>query len=79
MVVNAIGAGWIIVIWRTLGTDGMQFFLCNHAHVVPIAVQLARTIVVVIAVAIAVCGFSANGQWDNKVVLLKNCCCHLLA
>lgn len=61
MVVNAVGAGWIIVIRRTLGTDGMQFFLCNHAHVVPITVQLARTIVVVIgvAVAVAVCGFFA--------------------
>lgn len=53
MVVNAIGAGWIIVIGRPLSADGMQFFLCNHAHVGPIAVLQAGAVV-------AVAGFSVG-------------------
>lgn len=72
MVVNAIGAGWIIVIGRALCADRVQFFLCNHAHVVSIGVLLARAVVVVhiVVVAVAVRGFSANGQRtkDNKIM-----------
>lgn len=55
MVVNAIGAAWIIVIGRPLSADGMQFFLCNHAHVGAIAVLLAGTVV-----AVAVARFSVG-------------------
>jgi len=40
MVVNAIGAGRITVIGRSLRAHWMQFFLCNHAHVVPIAIAV---------------------------------------
>lgn len=72
MVVNAIGAGRIIVIGRALCADWVQFFLCNHAHVVPIGVLLARAVVVVhiVVVAVAVRGFSANGQRTkgNKIM-----------
>lgn len=82
MVVNAIGAGRIIVIGRALCADWVQFFLCNHAHVVPIGVLLARAVVVVhvVVVAVAVRGFSANGQRTkgNKIMrpllLLQGCC-----
>lgn len=72
MVVNAIGAGRIIIIGRALCADWVQFFLCNHAHVVPIGVLLARAVVVVhiVVVAVAVRGFSANGQRTkgNKIM-----------
>lgn len=71
MVVNAIGAAWIIVIGRALRADRVQFFLCNHAHVVPIGVLLAGAVHAV-HVAVAVRGFSANGQGTIRlcVVLL---------
>lgn len=63
MVVNAIGAGWIIVIGRPLCAYRVQFFLCNHAHVVPIAVLL------LLAGAVhVVAGFSANGRRWNKLM-----------
>lgn len=77
MVVNAIGAGWIIVIGRALCADRVQFFLCNHAHVVSIGVLLARAVVVVhiVVVAVAVRGFSANGQRTIRLCV-HCCCCH---
>lgn len=66
MVVNAIGAGWIIVIGRPLCAYRVQFFLCNHAHVVPIAVLL---LLLLLAGAVhVVAGFSANGRRWNKLM-----------
>lgn len=73
MVVNAIGAGWIIVIGRSLCADGMQFFLCNHAHVGPICVLLARTVVVVAG------GFSVGSEQVEKEqtrICRCSCCCY---
>jgi len=58
MVVNAIGAGRITVIGRSLRAHWMQFFLCNHAHVVPIA----------IAVLLAAC-FSETNRTMGLLVL----------
>lgn len=67
MVVNAIGAGWIIVIGRPLCAYRVQFFLCNHAHVVPIAILLLLLLLLAGAVHV-VAGFSANGRRWNKLM-----------
>lgn len=66
MVVNAIGARWIIVIGRPLSADGMQFFLCNHAHVGPIAALQAGTVV-------AVAGFSVGAGKKAPTALYLHC------